>query len=89
MSWACLGAILVRLGWILERFWHVLEASWGLLGIFFEVFLTSWAICENSKKPENKQWFLIDFQGSGSALGLGILEKIDEKASREAKRDQI
>ena len=37
-SWKCLMAILGCLGMILEKFWGILEASWGPFGNFFKSF---------------------------------------------------
>ena len=65
----CLGRVLGRSWCVLGGSWKGFGTSWrlpgGFLGIFLEVFLTSWAICENSKKPRKNNGFSLIFKVLG------------------------
>ena len=57
----CLGRVLGRSWCVLSGSWKGFGTSWRLpgclLGIFLEVFLTSWAICKNSKNLRQSMVF--------------------------------
>ena len=83
----CLGRVLGRSWCVLGGSWKGFGSSWrlpgGLLGIFLEVILTSWAICENSKKPRKNNGFSLIFKVLG---GPWASESSKKSMERHQKR---